>query len=673
MIDGKTVQQSEITNMFHSVQLNVNNPHFLIMQGRITKVLNMKPVEILSMIEEAAGTRMFQSKKEAAMKTIEKKQLRVDELSRCIDEEISPQLEDLRGQKKDYTIYQANGTELGRLERFCIASDYQKYDEIIKKNLTGKGDIIKERNDMAAVQTARKAESDECSVRTEEINSLLKDEMKGEYAILKQNEEDLSKSLVLAKTTHKNHSETVASEKEIALGLEKQVETVKENLAMKLVELQKTEEEVIAKEIESNLADKEASTMRDRHQNALAGIADESTADILSVPEQVAMLERRAREALSLLQQGSQRTEHAKKNLKELKNKVKTQSNSHVLEVKEAETLRNAILSAEIKLKNISYDEKEEEMLRTKSTDLSNSTSVLRDEIQRITTQLEAKLNFEFKDPERGFDRSKVKGLVARLLTVTNSLNATALEVVAGGKLYQVVVDTELTGKMLLEKGNLKNRVTILPLNCMRTRCTDSAKVQYAKELALSKNATACLALELVEYDEEVRKAMEYTFGNVLICDTSEIAKEIAFHKDIRNRTVTLEGDSYDPAGTMTGGSTSALGSLLKRIISLSSTTKKYELEIKELNKINNLLNGMESQNLIIKGLERELDLKKHALKMCEEKLADSNYTQIANEIAVLEASIITMEEVRTCKKPCCYLTKSKIDVITFIQNLLYF
>jgi structural maintenance of chromosome 2 len=34
-------------NLFHSVQLNVNNPHILIMQGRITKVLNMKPPEIL--------------------------------------------------------------------------------------------------------------------------------------------------------------------------------------------------------------------------------------------------------------------------------------------------------------------------------------------------------------------------------------------------------------------------------------------------------------------------------------------------------------------------------------------------------------------------------------------------------------------------------------------------
>jgi len=57
LINGHTAQAGQVQNLFHSVQLNVNNPHFLIMQGRITKVLNMKPDEILGMVEEAAGTR----------------------------------------------------------------------------------------------------------------------------------------------------------------------------------------------------------------------------------------------------------------------------------------------------------------------------------------------------------------------------------------------------------------------------------------------------------------------------------------------------------------------------------------------------------------------------------------------------------------------------------------
>ena len=33
-----TLHCRRVQNLFHSVSLNVNNPHFLIMQGRITKV-----------------------------------------------------------------------------------------------------------------------------------------------------------------------------------------------------------------------------------------------------------------------------------------------------------------------------------------------------------------------------------------------------------------------------------------------------------------------------------------------------------------------------------------------------------------------------------------------------------------------------------------------------------
>jgi structural maintenance of chromosome 2 len=68
MINGSTVQQNQVQNLFHSVQLNVNNPHFLIMQVRSTKVLNMKPPETLSMIAEAAGTRMFETRKAGSTK-----------------------------------------------------------------------------------------------------------------------------------------------------------------------------------------------------------------------------------------------------------------------------------------------------------------------------------------------------------------------------------------------------------------------------------------------------------------------------------------------------------------------------------------------------------------------------------------------------------------------------
>ena len=54
------------------------------MKGRITKVLNMRPPEILAMIEEAAGTLMFRGKKDKALKDIAKKEQKIEEVMKVI-------------------------------------------------------------------------------------------------------------------------------------------------------------------------------------------------------------------------------------------------------------------------------------------------------------------------------------------------------------------------------------------------------------------------------------------------------------------------------------------------------------------------------------------------------------------------------------------------------------
>ena len=59
-------------------------------------------------------------------------------------------------------------------------------------------------------------------------------------------------------------------------------------------------------------------------------------------------------------------------------------------------------------------------------------------------------LLFGTRDPVRGWDRSRVKGLVASLVTVKERETAAALEVVAGGRLYNVVVDTEVISVCLM-------------------------------------------------------------------------------------------------------------------------------------------------------------------------------------------------------------------------------
>ena len=50
----------------------------------------MKPAQTLSFLEEASGTSLYENRKLASLKLIQKKQLKVDEISNIVMQEILP-------------------------------------------------------------------------------------------------------------------------------------------------------------------------------------------------------------------------------------------------------------------------------------------------------------------------------------------------------------------------------------------------------------------------------------------------------------------------------------------------------------------------------------------------------------------------------------------------------
>lgn len=106
-------------------------------------------------------------------------------------------------------------------------------------------------------------------------------------------------------------------------------------------------------------------------------------------------------------------------------------------------------------------------------------------ELRQKVGQLAAELGvgFSYRDPAPNFDRKRVKGVLARLFGVRDPAMATALEVVAGGKLYNVVLDSEQTGKQLLTHGNLQRRHTFIPLNKIEARSLGQSTIDKARRL----------------------------------------------------------------------------------------------------------------------------------------------------------------------------------------------
>jgi len=224
LINGHTAQMSTVQNLFQSVQLNVNNPHFLIMQGRITKVCNMKPPEILGMIEEAAGTLMYERKKQAALKTIQKKQTKVDEINNILLEDISPQLETLRKERSSFIEYSANNTEMERLQRFTVAHNYHSANNVVNQSAGNLTAMMEEEANLKE-QTAEL--KDALSEKVKRKQALLKEKQDHVEAVLKDIEDSVaedSKELVKHTAIFSNKEKTMKAEmkarKEIASNIE---------------------------------------------------------------------------------------------------------------------------------------------------------------------------------------------------------------------------------------------------------------------------------------------------------------------------------------------------------------------------------------------------------------------------------------------------------------------
>lgn len=152
-------------------------------------------------------------------------------------------------------------------------------------------------------------------------------------------------------------------------------------------------------------------------------------------------------------------------------------------------------------------------------------------------------------------------------------------------------------------------------------------KLNAAAKIAPNK---AHHALSLVGYPEEVTRAMAYVFGDSIICKDPESAKAVTFNKAVGVKTVTVQGDVYDPSGTMSGGSAPSGNGVLLRVQELNRIQAKLA-EAKQT--IRELEEGKDSSaRRQWAALNRELEIKEHELTLLEEQVGGSNASRVSTK-----------------------------------------
>ncbi|CRK20397.1 hypothetical protein BN1708_017805, partial [Verticillium longisporum] len=133
-LDRKVVTKNDVINLLEAAGFSRSNPYYIVPQGRVSALTNMKESDRLNLMKEVAGTQVYEARRAESLKIMNdtnNKREKIDELLGYIKErlaELEEEKEELRGfQDKDrdrrcleYALYyqeqQAFQSQLERIE-----------------------------------------------------------------------------------------------------------------------------------------------------------------------------------------------------------------------------------------------------------------------------------------------------------------------------------------------------------------------------------------------------------------------------------------------------------------------------------------------------------------------------------------------------------------------------
>ena len=624
LVNGHRAQQSQVQSLFREVHLNVNNPNFLIMQGQITKVVNMRPTEILGLIEEAASTSIYKLARIDSIKQLEKLDVPFKNTEKMIVEEIRPKLMDLHAEKRAYYELQIASENVSKLEKVIASSDYTRLcrEEVALKSEIDINEI--QRNNLVEVAQELDREVKKLQASIDEIvktspqnssmiNGLEQEiqQLMAEYSDV-TTEADANIEQLRNLTEQKQLFESTTTDLKSKMApYEEQVNSFDQNCARV---------QQLIDESTSSIDQK-----REILESLQLGISSQGETGFALAAKQAGEKERANSTKLTqLLSEKEHLSEQIKERAGQCSNFSEVENMISVLQ-EEIETKQTALIQVQQK-----FDQYQQYSERRNQ--LQNEHQTLNSRIGQIQSQ----------HPGLAFPKfDGVIGPVATCFTVPqehgNKLQA--LEVCAGGAMWSLVVENEKVGSTVIKSA--RKRVNVLPLNRMHSNIVSADRVRQIDP----ENNNAWLALDLLEFDARLKPALAHVFGQTVICATPSLAEKAAYKLGLK--AITLTGDVYDPRGIISGGSRNNRKGSKDAIFIASQEFQTVSFQIsrisQELSEVNASISELGSAKDDYQRVSDEVSVHKHKLEI---KIRDMDQLRsIKDELDALQAKLVNITE----------------------------
>lgn len=146
-LDRKNATKSDVMNLLESAGFSRSNPYYIVPQGRVTALTNMKDSERLTLLKEVAGTQVYEARRTESLKIMNEtnnKRAKIDELLDFIRERLA----ELEEEKEELRNYQEQDKErrclqytIDHREQVAIANELDNLEEQRQTGVDGTDDI----------------------------------------------------------------------------------------------------------------------------------------------------------------------------------------------------------------------------------------------------------------------------------------------------------------------------------------------------------------------------------------------------------------------------------------------------------------------------------------------------------------------------------------------------
>ena len=127
---------------------------------------------------------------------------------------------------------------------------------------------------------------------------------------------------------------------------------------------------------------------------------------------------------------------------------------------------------------------------------------------------------------------------------------------------------------------------------------------------------------------------MAYVFGDTIVCADADSANAVTFGAKVRS--VTLNGDLYDPSGTLSGGAPPSGSGVLLKVQEVSEAEKRLDEAKARFAELERGESAGRERRERWKKLTRDIEIKEHDLRLLDEQLEGSNAARVRGVLIMI-------------------------------------